>query len=95
MIGAGGSIDYFKKVHPDFRIVGLESEPLNIEHFSAIHGGIEIDSSRTLVFRSVSDCDLKMLDRSAGGELFLEDFVTHDLKLKNQKVWAPAAQCGE
>ncbi len=88
MIGAGGSIDYFKKVHPDFRIVGTESGPLTIEHFSAIHGGIEIDSSRTLVFRSVSDCDLTMLERSVDSELFLEDFVTHDLKLKNQKVWA-------
>ncbi len=88
MLGAGGSIDYFRKVHPDFRIVGMESDSLTIEHFSAIHGGIEIDSSRTLVFRSVSDCDLTMRDRSAGGELFLEDFVTHDLKLRNQKVWA-------
>jgi Pectate lyase superfamily protein len=88
LIGAGGSIDYFKKVHPDFRIGDSDSEPLTIEHFSAIHGGIEIDSPRTIVFRSVSDCDLTMLDRSGGGEVFLEDFVTHALKVKNQKIWA-------
>lgn len=88
MIGTGGSIDYFKKVHPDFRILAGRPNPLTIEHFSAIHGGIEIDSARTLVFRSVSDCDLTMLKGSEGGELFLEDFVTHDLKLKDQKVWA-------
>lgn len=88
LIGMGASVDYFKKVRPDFRIVGETQEPLTIEHFSAIHGGIEIDSPRTLYFRSVSDCDLTMLAGASGSELYFEDFVTHDLRLRNQKVWA-------
>jgi hypothetical protein len=87
MVGIGGWIDYEGKAKPDFRIVGGDS-PLTIEHFSYVHGGIEIDSSRCLVFRSVSDCDLQFTPRAESGELFFEDFVTHDLKLKNQRVWA-------
>jgi hypothetical protein len=88
MIGTGGPIDYFKKVHPDFRIVEDNSSPLTIEHFSAIHGGIEIAAARTVVFRSVSDCDLTMMPGSVGNEFFFEDFVTHGLRLNKQKVWA-------
>ena len=29
-----------------------------------------------------------MTSKAEGGELFFEDFVTHNLKLRNQKVWA-------
>jgi hypothetical protein len=29
-----------------------------------------------------------MTDEAEGGELFFEDFVTHDLKLKKQRLWA-------
>jgi hypothetical protein len=53
-----------------------------------VHGGLEIDTQRTVVFRSVSDCDLTFTRRAEGGELFLEDFVTHNLKLTKQRVWA-------
>lgn len=41
-----------------------------------------------MLFRSVADCDLVSTDQAKGGELFFEDFVTHDLKLKGQSVWA-------
>ena len=88
VVGVGGMIDYVRKVKPDFRIGDGASQVVSLEHFAYIHGGIEIDTKRTIIFRSVADCDLTMTRKAEGGELFFEDFVTHDLKLKNQKVWA-------
>ncbi len=88
VIGVGGMIDYFSKVKPDFRIVDGAAPVVAIEHFAYIHGGLEIDTQRTVVFRSVSDCDLSFTRRAEGGELFFEDFVTHNLKLTKQRVWA-------
>jgi len=75
-------------VQPDFRIGDGKSPVVSFEHLACIHGGVEIDTQRTVLFRSVSDCDLRMTRNAEGGELFFEDFVTHALKLKNQKVWA-------
>ncbi len=88
LIGVGGWIDYTHQAQPDFRVLDGTSSALSIEHFSYIHGGIEIDSSRTVIFHSVADCDLTFTDKAETGELYFEDFVTHDLKLKRQKVWA-------
>jgi hypothetical protein len=88
IVGIGGAIDYFSQIKPDFRIVDGEPPAVSIEHFANIHGGIEIDTQRTVLFRSVSDCDLTFTDRAQGGELFFEDFVTHDLRLTKQRVWA-------
>ncbi len=58
VVGVGGQIDYFGKAKPDFRIVDGASAAISLEHFAGIGGGIEIDTQRTIVFRSVSDCDL-------------------------------------
>jgi hypothetical protein len=48
---------------------------------------MEIDTARTVVLRSVSDCNLTFTPKAAGAQLFLEDVVTHDLKLQKQRVW--------
>ncbi|MBS0264248.1 MAG: hypothetical protein JSS02_20085 [Planctomycetes bacterium] len=88
IVGVGGWVDYKRQTVPNFRIQGDDAPPLCIEHLAFIHGGIEIDTRRTIVFRSVADCDLTMTDRAAGGELFFEDFVTHSLALQKQRVWA-------
>ena len=88
VVGVGGVIDYFSKVKPDFRIVDGTSPVVLLEHFACIHGGIEIDTRRTVVFRSVSDCDLTFTREAEGGNLFFEDFVTHNLNLTKQEVWA-------
>ncbi len=88
VVGVGGWIDYNGQAKPDFRIIDGASPVVSLEHFSYIHGGLEIDTSRTVVLRSVSDCDLTNTRKAEGGELFLEDVVTHNLKLKNQRVWA-------
>ncbi len=88
MTGLGGMINYGIGLHPDFRLVDGDAPVVTLEHFANIHGGLEVDTCRTLVMRSVSDCDLKFTPRSEGGELFLEDVVTHDLRLRRQRVWA-------
>lgn len=88
LVGVGGMIDYAGRAKPDFRITDGNAAAVTLEHFAYVHGGVEIDTRRTVIFRSVSDCDLRCTARSAGGELFCEDFVTHHLQLKNQHVWA-------
>ncbi len=88
VVGVGGWIDYLGKAKPDFRVVGGESPVVVFEHLSYVHGGIEIDTNRTVCFRSVSDCDLTFGAKSREGELFFEDFVTHNLVLTKQRVWA-------
>jgi hypothetical protein len=88
VVGVGGWIDYLGKAKPDFRIVDGTAPVVSLEHFAFINGGVEIDTKRTVVFRSVADCDLVSTRRAEGGEIYLEDFVTHNLKLKKQRVWA-------
>lgn len=87
VVGLGGMINYGKGLRPDFRLVDGESPVVMLEHFSNIHGGLEIDTRRTLVMRSVSDCDLKLTPNGEGGELFFEDVVTHSLTLKQRRLW--------
>ena len=87
VVGLGGMINYGKGLRPDLRLEDGDTTTIVLEHFSNIHGGLEMDTPRTLVLRSVSDCDLTFTPKAAGAELFFEDFVTHDLKLRGQRVW--------
>jgi hypothetical protein len=88
VVGLGGMINYGKGLRPDFRLADVDAPVVVMEHFANIHGGLEIDAARTVVLRSVSDCNLTLTPRAAGAELFLEDVVTHDLKLQKQRLWA-------
>jgi hypothetical protein len=88
IVGLGGMINYGKGLKPDFRLVDGTAPVVAIEHFANIHGGLEIATRRTLVMRSVSDCDLTSTAAAGGGEIFMEDFVTHHLALKKQRIWA-------
>lgn len=88
IVGTGGGIDYTEQVKPDFRLTDGEAPVVLIEHFANIHGGLEVDTRRTLVLRSVSDCDLTSTPRAEGAEWFFEDVVTHNLALRRQKLWA-------
>ena len=88
LVGVGGMINYGKSGRPDFRLTDGESPVVTLEHFAHIGGGLEIDTRRTVVLRSVADCSLSFTPRAEGGELFLEDVVTHDLKLRRHRVWA-------
>jgi hypothetical protein len=88
LVGLGGMINYGKGLRPDFRLGDGEAPVVCIEHFANIHGGLEVDTRRTLVLRSVSDCDLTSTAKAEGAEWFFEDVVTHNLRLKRQKLWA-------
>lgn len=88
VLGLGGSIDYRSQVKPDLRIADGPRPVVMLEHFASINGGLEIDTRRTVVLRSVQDCTLTNTAASAWGEIFLEDVVTHDLRLRKQRLWA-------
>lgn len=88
VIGLGGAINYGRGLNPDFRIADGNAPVVVLEHFSNIHGGLEIATGRTVVLRSVSDCDLTSTVAAEGAEWFLEDVVTHGLQLKRQTLWA-------
>jgi hypothetical protein len=88
VVGLGGMINYGKGLQPDWRLVDGDAPVVVLEHFANIHGGLEIASRRTLVLRSVSDCDLTSTPAAQGGELFFEDVVTHNLRLNQQRLWA-------
>ena len=88
LVGLGGQINYGVGLDPDFRLADGNSPAVWIEHFSHIHGGLEVDTKRTLIMRSVSDCDLTSTSRTAGAEWFFEDVVTHKLQIKIQQLWA-------
>jgi hypothetical protein len=88
VIGLGGMINYGNGVSPDFRLADGDSPVVVIEHFGHIDGGLEVATARTLVLRSVSDCDLTTTAAAEGAEWFFEDVVTHHLRLRHQRLWA-------
>ena len=88
IVGLGGTINYGKGLRPDLRVVDGDAPVVWLAHFSNIHGGLELDTRRTLVMRSVSDCTVTSTRAAEGGEVFFEDVVTHELKLHRQHLWA-------
>jgi hypothetical protein len=89
IVGLGGQINYGVGLRPDFRLGDGDAPVVLIEHFAHVHGGMEVDTNRTLVVRSVSDCDFTSTGKAEGAEWYFEDVVTHNLQLKNkQKLWA-------
>lgn len=88
VVGLGGMINYGQRLRPGFRLADGAAPVVFLEHFANITGGLQLDTRRTLVMRSVQDCDLTSTAAAEGGEIFFEDVVTHDLKLRQQKVWA-------
>ena len=86
--GLGGQINYGVGLHPDFRLSDGDAPVVRIDHFSHIHGGLEVDTKRSLVAVSVSDCTFVPTAKALDGEWFFEDVVTHDLRLCGQKLWA-------
>jgi hypothetical protein len=88
ILGLGGMINYGKGLRPDFRLGEGGPPVVSLEHFAHIGGGLEIATRRTLVMRNISDCPIISTPAAEGGEIFLEDVVTHDLKLRRQRLWA-------
>ena len=56
--------------------------------FSSIHGGIEIDTQRTIVLKSLGARSVRFTNRSNDSEVFFEDVTTDDLRLHRHKMWA-------
>ena len=84
--GIGNWIDYNKQSKPDFIIEDGDAPEVMIEHFSPINGGIEIDTSRTVVLRSLESASV--ISRKKG-DVFLEDVATNSLHFNpGQKMWA-------
>jgi hypothetical protein len=70
LIGFGGQINYGVGLHPDLRLANGQTRVVFLEHFAHIDGGLEVDTSRSLVVRSVSDCNFTGTDKTAGAEWF-------------------------
>jgi Pectate lyase superfamily protein len=84
--GIGGWIDYNKKSKPDFIIEDGEASVVMIEHFAPINGGIEINSTRTIVLRSLES---ESVICRTNGEVLFEDVATNSLHFNpGQNVWA-------
>jgi len=87
VLGISGWMNYGKREPVNLRI-GDGAGTVFVENFSGLHGGIEIDTKRTVVLRSVGTHSIRSTARSEGGELFLEDVVGDDFRFRRQKVWA-------
>lgn len=86
IIGSGGWIDYLGKTTPNLIVGDGDAKSVTIEHVSGVNGGIEVDTKRAVVFRSLG---AKFVRFKRPADVFLEDVVTNDLQvLKGQKVWA-------
>ncbi len=88
MVGLGGLFNYGKRDLINFRIEDGEAPMVSVEHFSHLGGGIEIDTKRTVVLRSMETYTVQGTPRSAGGEVFLEDVVGDNFRFRKQRVWA-------
>ena len=67
VVGVGGWIDYTGQVKPDIRIADGASPVVLVEHLANVNGGLQIDTQRTVILKSVSDCDLTFTPRAEGG----------------------------
>ncbi len=86
IIGSGGWVDYFGKTKPNFVIEDGDAKGVTIEHFADVNGGIEVNTTRPVVLRSLG---VKKVTFSKPADVFLEDVVTNDLTVvKGQRVWA-------
>jgi hypothetical protein len=88
IVGLGGNLNYGQRNLVNFRIADGDSPMVWIEHFGHLGGGIEIDTKRTVVLRSVESHTLLGTRRSEGGEIFLEDVGGDDFRFRKQRVWA-------
>jgi hypothetical protein len=88
IVGLGGQINYGQRNLINFRIADGEAPIITLEHFSHLGGGIEFDTARTVVLRSMETHTLQGTARSENGEVFLEDVVGDNFRFRQQRVWA-------
>jgi hypothetical protein len=88
IVGLGGHLNYGKRDLINFRIKDGEAPAVELEHFSHLGGGIEIDTKRTVVLRSMETHTIQGTSRGAGGEVLIEDVVGDNFRFRKQRVWA-------
>jgi hypothetical protein len=88
ILGLGGVVNYGRRDLLNFRIQDGDTPVVCLEHFSHLGGGIEIDTKRTVVLRSLETHTLQGTLHSAGGEVFLEDVVGDNFRFRKHRVWA-------
>lgn len=84
VIGCGNEPDYFRASRPDFIIADGDSPVVIFEHFANINGGVVVDTSRTVVFRSAGT----RLTFNKNCDVFLEDYCGSVRPLPGQCIWA-------
>jgi hypothetical protein len=84
VIGCGNEPDYGRASRPDFIIADGEVPVVTFEHFGNINGGVVVDTTRTVVFRSVAT----RLMFKHKCDVFLEDFCGRVEPLPDQRLWA-------
>lgn len=67
VVGLGGMINNGQRLRPNFRLADGAAPVVFLEHFAAMHGGLELNTRRTLVLRSVQGCDLTCTVPAEGG----------------------------
>ena len=88
IVGVGGQMNYGKRDLLNFRIADGDAPVVSVEHFGHLGGGIELDTKRTVVLRSMETYTIRCTPRSEGGEVFIEDVVGDDFRFRKQRVWA-------
>jgi hypothetical protein len=88
VVGLGGSLNYGNRDLINFRIADGDSPAIEIRHFGHLGGGIEIDTRRSVILRSLETHTLQGTARAEGGELFIEDVVGGNFRFRKQAVWA-------
>jgi hypothetical protein len=85
IVGSGGWVDYAGKTTPNF-VIEDGAGPVSIEHFANINGGIQVNTNRTVIFRSL---DIKQITFQKPAVTFFEDVVTNNVSiLRGQTAWA-------
>jgi hypothetical protein len=88
IIGTGGWLDYTSQAKPTLRIEDGAAPIVFLEHLSSVHGGIEVDTARPIVFKSMGIHRLSFTAKTQGSEVYMEDVTTLDLQLNRQRMWA-------
>lgn len=88
IVGLGGMINYGKRDLINFRVTDGEAPVVMLEHFSHLGGGIELDTKRTVVLRSMETHTIQSTPRSVGGSVYIEDVVGDNFRFRRQRVWA-------
>jgi hypothetical protein len=88
ILGTSGWLDYTSQAKPTLRIEDGAAPMVFMEHLSSVNGGIEVDTARPIVFKSMGMHRLGFTQKTQGSEVYMEDVTALDLQLNQQRMWA-------